>query len=593
MITGSQDSTARVWDLTAENPAAAADGNCWLLQSRPITNLPPPPLRDVSWDPPAKGAKLIRRQVVENMPEPLSPLFDELYLQVGLEQAIDQFMVDFGMRFDVEVFIERPMFLTVNGYAYCRGSYRWSGRLLWIIPKVLYAYIRVLPSILRNLIPEWRDERLPAYLETIEQWKSVDLATASDGQLLLGVRALTVADANYWFKVTVIVGVAKATDGLLNRFLTSWFVGGNLTSGMFLRGFPSKTMEAQEVLEAIARRIQKVESLRDFVLTTPAGDLLEALKQEPGGHSTREDIHRYLQQYGHQIYNLDFVQPTQVEDPLPVLLSLKALVNNERYDTPARQAEMVLERDARAKETLASLGPLRRRLFRKFLGWAQTYGPYREQALFYMGAAWPTLRRLALELGKRLVEAGTLSTPDDVFYLESAELEDACRARQEDRACPELTQRAEQRRELREARKRLHPPGMLPKGSRWKFGPFDFSSLETQKRNADDSNMLNGFAVSPGKVTGSASVILSPNHFEKMKPDTILVCPTTTPAWTPLFAQALGLVTDIGGILAHGSIVAREYGIPAVMGTGNGTRRIVSGQRITVDGDTGTVTILD
>ncbi len=78
-----------------------------------------------------------------------------------------------------------------------------------------------------------------------------------------------------------------------------------------------------------------------------------------------------------------------------------------------------------------------------------------------------------------------------------------------------------------------------------------------------------------------------------MKPDTILVCPTTTPAWMPLFTQALGLVTDIGGILAHGSIVAREYGIPAVMGTGNVTKRIVSGQRITVDGDAGTVTIVE
>jgi phosphoenolpyruvate synthase/pyruvate phosphate dikinase len=90
-----------------------------------------------------------------------------------------------------------------------------------------------------------------------------------------------------------------------------------------------------------------------------------------------------------------------------------------------------------------------------------------------------------------------------------------------------------------------------------------------------------------------ATVIYSPADFHEMRPDTILVCPTTTPAWTPLFAQARGLVTDIGGILAHGSIVAREYGIPAVLGTGNATRRVVSGQRITVDGDAGTVTILE
>jgi phosphoenolpyruvate synthase/pyruvate phosphate dikinase len=76
-----------------------------------------------------------------------------------------------------------------------------------------------------------------------------------------------------------------------------------------------------------------------------------------------------------------------------------------------------------------------------------------------------------------------------------------------------------------------------------------------------------------------------------MQPDTVLVCPTTTPAWTPLFAQAKGLVTDIGGVAAHGSIVAREYGIPAVMGTGNATQRIADGQTVKVDGDAGTVTI--
>ena len=109
---------------------------------------------------------------------------------------------------------------------------------------------------------------------------------------------------------------------------------------------------------------------------------------------------------------LDFVEPTQIEDPLPVLLSLKTLAQDEGYDTPARQAEMARDREARVKETLASLGPLRRWLFRKFLRWAQNYGPHREQALFYMGSAWPTLRRLALELGGRLVEAGTLTAPE-------------------------------------------------------------------------------------------------------------------------------------------------------------------------------------
>jgi pyruvate,water dikinase len=150
---------------------------------------------------------------------------------------------------------------------------------------------------------------------------------------------------------------------------------------------------------------------------------------------------------------------------------------------------------------------------------------------------------------------------------------------------------ANERRELREARRRLHPPPAVPSTARMQIGGLDLSERETQRRNEPDAMTLQGFAVSPGRVTAPASVILSPADFAEMETDTILVCPTTTPAWTPLFSMARGLVTDIGGLLAHGSIVAREYGIPAVMGTGNATQRIVSGQEITVDGSAGTVTL--
>ena len=115
----------------------------------------------------------------------------------------------------------------------------------------------------------------------------------------------------------------------------------------------------------------------------------------------------------------------------------------------------------------------------------------------------------------------------------------------------------------------------------------------TIRNNDAAAGVLRGFAVSPGSVTGVASVIMTPNDFDKMKPGSILVCPLTTPAWTQLFPHATGLVTDIGSILAHGSIVAREYGIPAVLGIGDATRRVKSGQTITVDGDRGTVTIID
>jgi rifampicin phosphotransferase len=104
--------------------------------------------------------------------------------------------------------------------------------------------------------------------------------------------------------------------------------------------------------------------------------------------------------------------------------------------------------------------------------------------------------------------------------------------------------------------------------------------------------MLKGLGTSSGQVTAPACVLYGPEDFPKMKPGDVLVATTTTPAWTPLFAMASAVVTDIGGPLSHSSIVAREYGIPAVMAARNATRHIRSGQMVTVDGKAGTVIIL-
>jgi rifampicin phosphotransferase len=206
-----------------------------------------------------------------------------------------------------------------------------------------------------------------------------------------------------------------------------------------------------------------------------------------------------------------------------------------------------------------------------------------------MGAGWPTLRRLALELGRRLAESGSLFAAEDLFFLETPEIGTAISAREEGGGKPELAHLARERRELREARKRLHPPAAVPPDHKMRLGSLDMSAFETQRRNVPGGTTLRGFAVSPGRVSAPASVIRSPADFSRMEPGTILVCPTTTPAWTPLFSQARGLVTDVGGVLAHGSIVAREFGIPAVLGTGEASKRIRHDQRITVDGNRGLV----
>jgi rifampicin phosphotransferase len=570
---------------------AVADDRLWLLQARPITTLPP--AIPVVWESPEPGASWVRRQVVEHMPEPLSPLFAELYVRQGFEQSLAAIATIPAVTGAEDLFarlIGGPFLTTVNGYGYSRASYPLPREEL---PQTLLAIVRWFRWFLRHGVDYWQEDGLPAYLATIAHWQTVDPATAGDAELLRGVRELAVADAVYWFPAAIAIGLAKISDSLLDTFLRRLALASNLRSALFLRGFPSKTLEAEAELDAIARRVRESEALREDVMATPAERLLDALPDTPAGRRLRDDLEHYFARYGHQIYNLDFAAPTLVEAPLPVLLALKSLVREPGMDALTRQEAMARERDELTEETDRSFDPLRRFVFRRLVRWAQRLAPYREDALFYLGAAWPPLRRFALELGQRLAEAGALGAADDVFFLESEELETAIAARAAGVARPDLVRLARDRRALREEQRRLHPPPAVPPTAGLRWGPFDLSSRETQRRNLADATTLRGFAVSPGRVTAPASVIRSPADFGQMEPGTILVCPTTTPAWTPLFAQARGLVTDVGGILAHGSIIAREYGIPAVMGTGNATQRVVSGQQLAVDGSAGTVTLVD
>ena len=567
---------------------AYADGRFWVLQARPITNLPPEPLHGVRWEPPFPCSAWWRRQVVENLPEPLSPLFDELYVREGLERSIDALMELFrNVQFSLDDVAERPIFTTINGFAYSRATYKLSWRAVPTLLRVTSEEFRIMFG--GRLLTYWRDQALPAYLAAAGRWKAVDPAVEPDERLLTGVRELALADARYWLACSLMIGRAKLTDALLGRFLTLAAPGRHLTSGMFLRGFPSPTVDAETQLEGLAEQLRDSDELRTLVGATPAAALPDALAGTPAGRRWLTAFARYLDRYGHQVYNLDFVVPTQGDDPLPVLLSLKTMTQRPGRDPRARQRAIITERDTLVEATSRSLGPFRRRLLGVLLGWAERCGPDREQALFYMGAGWPVLRRLALELGRRLTESGSLSTAEAVFFLQTSELRTAISAREAGRPTPELALVAHQRRELRDARKRLHPPAVVPPGYKVRFGPFDLSAFETQRRDVPEGPTLRGSAVSPGRTTAAASVILSPGDFSRMEPGTILVCPTTTPAWTPLFSQARGLVTDVGGVLAHGSIVAREYGIPAVLGTGSASRRIRHGQRITVDGDQGLV----
>lgn len=575
---------------------AIANGEIFITQARPITSLPPAPLKDVVWESPTPNAIWMRRQIVEHMPEPLSPLFADLYVEQGLGQSAAGLLAMLGRVANTQIeykkFMPGGFATTINGFGYSTGTYKVS-------PKVMKIYFR-LRRLLQQPELDWKGTVLPGYQEKISRWLELELGTAPDEQLLEGIKELSTADCVYWFGSMLTLIFSRALDTLFNRLLKSFLIRSalpekGLGSSAFLRGFDSRAMDAQADMEILAKNISESDELRELILNTAAEQLLTTLADHSIGQPIFDGIHHYLSEYGHQIYNLDYIAPTQNEDPLPVLLSLQALVKSPpTIDTRTRQQQMAAERETLVEQTAMALNPVSRRLFLWAWKWTKQYAPYREQIMFYIGAAWPTVRKLAAELGQRLVSAGAIANPDDIYYLNSGEIKAAIDAHVAGQEMPNYEQLTQVRYELRQAQMQLTPPPRVPERSTIKLGPFELKMLEPTPEEIDlEGPALNGFAVSTGRVTAPASVIHDIEDIDQMQPNTILVCVTTTPAWTPLLSQSAGLVTDVGGALAHGSIVAREYNIPAVMGTGVATERIQSGMMITVDGDAGTVTLLD
>lgn len=563
---------------------ALKDDVLYLLQSRPITNLPPAPLKNLKWEPPSPGATLLRRQIVENMPEPLSPLFDELYLEIALQEGMNRSLARSGSPYKIEDMTNGNVHVTVNGYAYQRRDFK---PVEGVDPKVLRNYdIKGQTEWWTKLSGFWQNEWLPEYKSAIQEYEKIDLALATDEELFNGIRDLANEDGYYWEESSKVFATAKVTDEQLQAFLKSAAPNHNFTSGMFLSGFHSRTMQAQMDIWEIAKLIQGDDALMEIVSLTPAPRLLETLRHHPMATSVIEAINKYNDTYGHQIYSLDFAEPTAAEDTLPIMVALKSQVQDKNYDPLVQQTEVNRKRKAAMREIREVLSEQQLWQFRWHLWKARYFYPFREEVVFWLGGAWPVLRGMANELGKRMVKIGTFNSPDDIYFLRSKSIDKAIEARAVGNSVPELARVAAEARELREARKRIHPPGAIP------IDQHD-NAAATQKLNSPTSNQMIGFAVSPGRIEGEVSVIMSPSDFDNMKPNTILVCPMTTPAWTQLFSHAVALVTDIGSILAHGSIVAREFGIPAVLGLGNVTQRLKSGQRILVDGDAGTIEILD
>jgi rifampicin phosphotransferase len=210
---------------------------------------------------------------------------------------------------------------------------------------------------------------------------------------------------------------------------------------------------------------------------------------------------------------------------------------------------------------------------------AQRYAVFREQQARDFTLAWPLLRRCALRLGESLAAAEIIDDAEDVFFLTRAELD--CRE--------DLRNMVTDRRQQWERQRRLATPldlGTPPKALR---SLMHGAAEAARTRPVPSDALLVGEPASPGRASGAVRIVHGPDDFRGFRAGEVLVARLTAPAWTPLFGRAAAVVTDGGTLAAHASLVAREYGIPAVVGAGDATSRLRDGQAVTVDGGAGTV----
>jgi pyruvate,water dikinase len=575
------------WALTLPSPAergAGGEGTFAIVQARPITALPEPQATaPIEWKLPNPKGQYMRASVADFMPNPVSPLFETLSVPAIARVGVKEVM--------------RPLtrseprlpdyILTINSYVYINGTYTLR-EWWWILTRMMLS----MPRMLREAIPLWRDKIRPRYAATVDRWQDRALEELSVTELWAGIQEVNDAAMLHFSSLLVATTGASAGSELLFTRVYNKLIRreGDPAATTFLMGYDSTPIRAEKSLYDLAAWAQARPALAAYLLDTPSADLAAHLLPTPlppDWPEFRERLQAHLRTYGHIIYDLDFARPLPLDDPTPMLETIKMYLRGEGVNPHERQRAAEEKRVQSAETTHNRLKGLRRWAFDKTLNIGQTMAAVREDALADIGLGYPVLREMLRELGCRFAHAGVIEGAEDIFWLQADQVRDAVAALERGEPPAALAGDVAQRKARHEALKRATPPPMLP--PKKKYMGIDMEAWTPATEESQAGGMLKGVGASVGQVTAPACVLHGPEDFDQMRPGDVLVAGTTTPAWTPLFAMASAVVTDIGGPLSHGSIVAREYGIPAVMATGVATRRIRSGQVITVDGSAGTV----
>lgn len=351
-----------------------------------------------------------------------------------------------------------------------------------------------------------------------------------------------------------------------------------------IQGGNDVLQDVEAGIEALADAIEADSRLALRFRQSPLPSIEEIEAISP---TVASELRTFLAEHGHlgQAFD-DLALASWAEEPELLIGELAKRV----AEPPARHAERRARLQAGATALAAAA---RERLadrpedlarFDQLYALATQIGPLTEVHNYWIDRmSQARLRALAMNVGRRLAQDGSITEPSDVLYLHRDEVGELLRT-PADRSATVAERRAEQARQ-----RTLKPPSMLGRAE----PDFGFTSrFDVPRVETGGAEELTGTGASAGVVRGTARVALGPEDFPRIGRGDIIVCPSSNPSWVPVFAIAGGLVTNTGGVLAHAAVVAREFGLPAVVGVAGATSRIRDGQTIEIDGTAGTVRLL-
>ncbi len=455
------------------------------------------------------------------------------------------------------------------------------------------------PAVL-DLPRAWNQDYLPELKADIDVFRSFDYAQASDADVAAHAAWAIERTTRHWeIHFSLVIPMMGSSVFIADTF--SRITGSDDAVAPFtlLQGLPNKTVESAHALWNLSREARASAPVQNALGLEGPSAFFADLETSTEGREFARKFRDYLDEYGWRgdLWALDY--PTWAEDPRSPLNTLRTYVGQPDEASPilehARLAEQREEALAAVRARLAGAPAEARGQFEGLLKLAQFASVLSEDHNYYIDQMLLHLTRRALmRAGEQLARRGQIGDAADVLMLTGSEVVDALSADTR----PSLSATVDRRRaEFARAQSLIPPPAIgtpppqpppgvepsaMEKGLAMFFGgpPKDSST-----------NEIRGNAGSRGTVTGVARVAMTLDDARGLQPGEILVCPTTAPPWTPLFAVAGAVVTDTGGVLSHCAIVAREFGIPAVVGTHVATAMIKTGQRVTVDGGSGIVVL--